>query len=107
MHFKKYMNFFFKSLVCVKLDCNLIQNKFTLDITVRDARRAPPCPGENGCPGPENFQDCPASPRKCPEFNFYPALPKPEIFFLYPALACPEAKKGCPVHYNKYKSYNF
>ena len=51
-------------------------------------------------PGPENFQDCPASPR--PKFDCYPTLPQrfyslprpahPEIFFFCPA----PPKKGCP-----------
>ena len=60
-------------------------------IWTRDSRPAL-APGENGCPGPENYQDCPAPPRKCLEFNCYPAalrgfycLPQPEIFFLCPA----------------------
>ena len=56
-----------------------------------------------GRPSLKNFQDCPAPPRKCPEFNCYPAPPRgfypnPEIFFLCPAPPRPEAKKGCPVH---------
>ena len=39
------------------------------------------------CPSPENFQDCPAPPRKCPEFNCYPAPPRG-----FYSLPCPTLK---------------
>ena len=44
-----------------------------------------PCPGprENGCSGPENFQDW---------------LPRPTPTFFSFAPPCPDARKGCPVH---------
>ena len=44
---------------------------------IRDACPALPQPQEKWLtqPSPENFQDCPAPPRKCPEFDCYPAPP--------------------------------
>ena len=54
---------------------------------IRDA-----CP----CPSPENFQDCPAPPQKCPEFNCYPALL--QGFYSMPCPARPRREKRLPVH---------
>ena len=54
---------------------------------IRDA-----CP----CPSPENFQDCPAPPQKCPEFNCYPALL--QGFYSMPCPAPPRREKRLPVH---------
>ena len=65
----------------------------------------PPCHAlaAPDCPGPENFQDCPAPPQKCPEFNCCPedfttapACPTPKKFPSAPPR--PKAKKRCPVH---------
>ena len=59
-----------------------------------------------GAPKPENFQNCPAPPRKCPKFNCYhapprgfsPCPPRPTPNNFSSAPPRPEAKKGCPVH---------
>ena len=71
-------------------------------------RPTPPQPrGEMaalGRPGPKKFQECPAPPRKCPEFNCYPASPRafspcpaPKIYPL-PRSAPPRRKKRLPLH---------
>ena len=71
-------------------------------LKTRDLRPALPRTRVKWLPWPRNSLSlpCPAPPRKCPEFNCYPAPPRgfypnPEIFFLCPA---PKQKKGCPVH---------
>ena len=71
----------------------------------RDAR---PGPGENGCLGPKNFQDCPAQPRPTPKMPRIKLLARPaprilllatpaltRIFFPLPRPA-PKQKKAAP-----------
>ena len=71
----------------------LLRTRFFItfkSISSRDARPAPARPRENGCPGPprpRKFSKLPrpAPPRKCPEFNCYPAPPRG--FYSLPLLA--------------------
>ena len=78
------------------------QHRTKTIMVIRNTRPPPPRPGpgKNSCPGPENFQDCPASPRVW-------LLPHPAPKVLLPAPPCPPrnlfllprpAKKRLPVH---------
>ena len=60
-----------------------------------------PSPGENGCPNPKNFQDCPAPPHPENALSLTVTLPRSEDFTACPSpkffsSALPRSKKRLP-----------